>query len=85
MERFHFFQQSFGQAAIIIRELGIRSFDYSRAGKRGKTANIEEHFINLSLTNRGLNICGSKFLRTVTPHEERGKPVLCLVLYCYIL
>jgi hypothetical protein len=28
-------------AALVIRGLGIRGFDYSRAGKPGKTANSE--------------------------------------------
>jgi len=41
--------ENFIQAALVIRGLGIRGFDYSRVRKRGKTANIEGNFINLSL------------------------------------
>jgi hypothetical protein len=37
------------QAALVIRGLGIRGFDYSRVRKWGKTANIKGNFINLSL------------------------------------
>ena len=37
------------QAALVIRGLGIRGFDYSRVGKQGKTANGKGIFINLSL------------------------------------
>ncbi len=40
------------QAALVIRGFGIRGFDYSRVGKRGKTANSEGNFINLSLKLR---------------------------------
>jgi len=37
------------QAALVIRGLGIRGFDYSRVGKHGKTANSKGILWYLSL------------------------------------
>ena len=40
------------QAALVIRGLGIRGFDYLRVRKQGKTANSKGIFINVSLKQR---------------------------------
>ena len=37
------------QAALVIRGLGIRGFDYSRVRKQGETANSKGNFLNSCL------------------------------------
>ena len=64
------------QAALVIRGLGIRGFNYSQTRKQGKTANGEGNLIYLSLE------CWFWYSRVQifqehNPREKRGKPVFC--------
>ena len=59
------------QAALVIRGLGIRGFDYPLVRKRGKTSNSKRNFINSFLKKR-FAIRGSKFFKNVSPANSEG-------------
>ena len=62
------------QAALIIRGLGNRDFDYSRVRKQGKTANSKGIFLNISLKQRFWYL-RIQISQERNPREYRGKPV----------